>query len=127
MAHSVESRCPFLDADLVDLAFRIPRHWNRRGLKGKRLIRDTFPGYLPRTTWKKRKQGFSVPLSEWFNGELGNKLLDLAKNSSNTGLSANHIESMLVKHRAHMTDYSMGLWAIYSYLQWKLDTQLTPA
>lgn len=127
MAHSVESRCPFLDADLVDLAFRLPRHWNRRGLKGKRLIRDTFPDYLPQATWKKRKQGFSVPLSEWFNGELGNRLLLLVRDNKDIGLSASQIESMLAKHRARITDYSMSLWAIYSHLQWKLDMNLSPA
>lgn len=120
MAHSVESRCPFLDADLVDLAFRLPRHWNRRGLKGKRLIRDTFPDYLPSKTWGKRKQGFSVPLSEWFNEDLGDELLSLVKDNKNSGLSAPNIEVMLAKHRARNTDYSMSLWTIYSYLQWKL-------
>jgi len=127
MTHSVESRCPFLDAEVVDLAFRLPRHWNRRGLMGKRMIRDSFSNYLPPETWKKRKQGFSVPLSEWFCGELGNKLLRLLRDHKDNSLSSSQIEAMLKKHRTGITDYSMGLWAIYSYLQWKLNIKPEPA
>jgi len=126
MTHSVESRCPFLDAEVVDLAFRLPRHWNRRRLMGKRMIRDSFSDYLPPETWKKRKQGFSVPLSEWFCGELGNKLLCLLSDHKDHNLSSSHIETMLEQHRAGITDNSMGLWAIYSYLKWKLNMKPEP-
>ena len=78
-------------------------------------------------TWKKRKQGFSVPLSEWFCGELGNKLLCLLGDYKDHSLSSSHIETMLEQHRAGITDHSMGLWAIYSYLMWKLNMKPEPA
>lgn len=120
MMHSVESRSPFLDADVVDLAFKLPRSWNRRGLMGKRMLRESFGRLLPAQTWKKRKQGFAVPLPEWFQGTLGDQLTALNRELPDSPISATVLASLLAEHRSRQADHSMGLWNLFSYLHWKV-------
>ena len=92
MAHSLETRVPFLDNDLVDFALRVPvRHKlrdlgdvvrmneNEPGPKtnrffeatndGKILLRTALQRYLPPDYTTGSKQGFSAPDASWFKGE----------------------------------------------------------
>ena len=92
MAHSLETRVPFLDNDLVDFAMRVPvglklgslsevvrLNENEPGLKteryfqntkdGKLLLRRMMNRYIPETITTAEKQGFSAPDASWFKGE----------------------------------------------------------
>jgi asparagine synthase (glutamine-hydrolysing) len=92
MAHSLESRVPFLDNDLVDFAMKVPIRLklrnlseavrsseNRPGLKnsqhfdktkdGKLLLRKAMERYIPPEVTDRKKQGFSAPDASWFKGE----------------------------------------------------------
>jgi asparagine synthase (glutamine-hydrolysing) len=59
MAHGLESRVPFLDLDLVKLAFSIPVKLKMRGSETKSLFRKAVSGYLPEKILKKKKWGFT--------------------------------------------------------------------
>jgi asparagine synthase (glutamine-hydrolysing) len=92
MAHSLETRVPFLDNDLVDFAMKLPTRLklgkldevvkldeNEPGEKtaryfqkakdGKLLLRKAMEQYVPRETVEREKQGFSAPDASWFKGE----------------------------------------------------------
>ncbi|PZU14591.1 MAG: asparagine synthetase B, partial [Citromicrobium sp.] len=92
MAHSLESRVPFLDNDLVDFAMRCPVHLklnnlaevvrideNEQGDKpgkffgktkdGKQILRDVMRSFIPLEIADAEKQGFSAPDASWFKGE----------------------------------------------------------
>ena len=118
MAFGLESRAPFLDTDLLEIAFSLPRHWHRHGLSGKRMLRDAFADKLPSQTWKRRKQGFAVPVSYWFQNELGDTLRNLL-HSETSPINPTIVHDMLVAHRNGNKDYSFQLWAIYVYLNWR--------
>lgn len=118
MAYSLEARAPFLDTAVVELAFSLPRHWHRRGLSGKRLLRETFFDRLPATIWRRRKQGFSVPINQWFRTALGDVFRGLLKEQPSL-LDVAYVENMLEAHRAGRKDYSYQLWTIYIYLMWQ--------
>jgi len=91
MAHSLETRVPFMDNDLVEFAMRCPVYLklnnlaevvrinenepgNKQGkyfLKtndGKQILRDMMSQYIPDTVTKAVKQGFSAPDGSWFKG-----------------------------------------------------------
>lgn len=59
MAHSVESRVPFLDADLVNFSFSIPADLKVRDPNGKYLLKMAMKDILPREVLSRKKQGFA--------------------------------------------------------------------
>lgn len=70
MAHSVESRVPLLDLDLVRFAARIPdRYRFGRGMKG--LLKDALRGVLPDRVLDKKKWGFTFNPVEQYGKDLG--------------------------------------------------------
>lgn len=92
MAHSLETRVPFLDNDLVDFAMRVPVSAKLGNLKevvrlnendpgnkvanyftktkdGKLLLREAMKKYIPADIANMEKQGFSAPDASWFKGE----------------------------------------------------------
>jgi asparagine synthase (glutamine-hydrolysing) len=67
MMSSLEVRAPFLDARLIDFAFkRVPSMWKCDGHQTRRLQRRLAQRWLPRELDVDRKQGFSIPLGDWF-------------------------------------------------------------
>ena len=63
MAHSLEVRTPFLDSYLIE-------YFSGLGYKDKHkrnLFRKVVSGKLPSQIMKKKKQGFTLPLFEWFS------------------------------------------------------------
>jgi asparagine synthase (glutamine-hydrolysing) len=92
MAHSLETRVPFMDNDLVDFAMQCPINLklnkldkvvrvneNEVGKKtnqyynntndGKQILRDMMSSYIPKDIVESKKQGFSSPDASWFRGE----------------------------------------------------------
>jgi len=60
MAHTVETRQPFLDNDLVDFALTLPNEFKQ----GKQILKDAFVDLLPPQVLRGKKQGWSSP--DWF-------------------------------------------------------------
>lgn len=86
MAHSLETRVPFLDNDLVGFAMQIPMELKLKAhakkidendlagkieanKDGKYLLRKTLSKYLDKQVTENKKQGFSSPDASWFRGE----------------------------------------------------------
>lgn len=70
MAASVELRPPFLDHELVELAFRIDSRLKIRGGAGKWILRRIAARHLPQPILERPKVGFRAPLDAWFRGGL---------------------------------------------------------
>jgi len=82
MAHSLETRVPFLDNALADLAWRVPpsmkvntaglgaqaRHEHVESTGGKAVLRRAMEHYLPAEFTQQHKQGFSPPDENWYRG-----------------------------------------------------------
>jgi asparagine synthase (glutamine-hydrolysing) len=69
MAHSVESRLPFLDYRLVSLVFRSAAHWKMRGPWNKYLLREAMRQRIPESVRTRvDKMGFPVPQGKWISG-----------------------------------------------------------
>lgn len=99
MAHSLETRVPFMDNDLVEFAMRCPvdlklnnlaevvrinenepgdkqGKYFRKTNDGKQILRDMMVKYIPHSITKAAKQGFSSPDASWFKGESINFVRD---------------------------------------------------
>ncbi len=69
MAHALEIRVPFLDHELVELAFNIPEA-HRASVRPKGLLIEAFTDVLPEAVWNRSKMGFVFPWDVWLKNEL---------------------------------------------------------
>jgi asparagine synthase (glutamine-hydrolysing) len=111
MAHSLETRVPFLDNDLVEFAMRIPirlkvgdlanaerlnenesvlkkRLHHERSHNGKLILRQAMQKLLPERIACAVKQGFSGPDGSWYKGD-----------------SIDYVRRVLFDRRARIYDY----------------------
>ncbi len=81
MAHGLEGRTPFLDAQVADFAFPLPDRFKVRGRYGKWLLRKWLERACPAAEPWARKQGFTVPVDAWIEpraGEIGRRIGQVA-------------------------------------------------
>ncbi len=74
MGVSLEARVPFLDHKFVELAMSIPPTLKTRNGTLKYILKKAVRGIIPDTLIDRPKQGFGVPIYEWFFGRLGDKI-----------------------------------------------------
>lgn len=65
MAHSIELRAPFLDADLIELVVGTPPAYRLDAQRNKPLLLDAVGDALPRAVWDRPKRGFVLPYDRW--------------------------------------------------------------
>ena len=70
MATSLETRAPFLDADVMELAFSMPEAMKIRNGERKWVLKQAMRGILPESILTRRKEGFSIPIKNWLRREL---------------------------------------------------------
>lgn len=96
MAHSVESRLPFMDYRLVEFLFSVPACYKIHNGWTKYIARMAFDNKLPNEVcWRKDKMGWPVPEEVWFSGDLNKWFNKELKNNSNflskVGISKNEL------------------------------------
>ena len=71
MGVSLEGRVPFLDHKFVELAMSIPAAVKTRNGTLKHILKKAVRGVIPDELIDRKKQGFGVPVYEWFFDKLG--------------------------------------------------------
>lgn len=121
MAHSLEARAPFLDADLVAYVLGLPADLKIRGKVTKYVLKRAVRSLLPRTVLARPKQGFRVPLPEWLRGELASwarhQLRDAAIHRRGL-FRREEIERMWGQHASGAYDHSFDLWCLLNVSAW---------
>jgi asparagine synthase (glutamine-hydrolysing) len=111
MAHSVEGRSPFLDHKLVEFAASVPAEYKRRDGEGKWLLKRAFEAEIPEAVRTKPKQGFGVPISEWFRDELrGFAREHLERLGQRDPFDRDALQGLLDEHVAGRADHGFRLW-----------------
>ena len=70
MAVSLETRAPLLDPALVELCWRLPTGFDRRGRDNKWPLKQVIARYLDPALIDRPKQGFGAPVKRWLAGPL---------------------------------------------------------
>jgi asparagine synthase (glutamine-hydrolysing) len=70
MAHSLETRVPLLDNELVDFVLDVPFEALWQGATGKVLFRESVRPWVPEAIYRKPKMGFAPPDASWYRGRL---------------------------------------------------------
>lgn len=121
MAASVESRPPFLDHHLVELAFSLPSRCKVRWGTGKWIVKEVARPYLPRAIIHRRKVGFHVPLDRWFRGGLQAYARDLllAPNAFVTGVfDKTAVKALLESHAKGRRNEAIRIWTLLGLEVW---------
>ena len=120
MAVGLEARVPFLDVELVEFAFRLPRHLKMRRGRGKVVLRRAMQRRLPGAVLRRRKSGFNSPVSDWLRGPLRPLMEDLLQSPSGL-VDASHprIRALWGAHVEGRADGGFALWALLTLLLWE--------
>ena len=119
MAHSLESRVPFLDKEVFNVSRTIPTPLKANDEQTKITLREAAERAIPKDWAQKEKLGFPVPvvnwlrqdryydeIKEWFTG-------DIAARFFNT----DELVKLLDEHRGG-ADRSRKIWIVYMFLMW---------
>jgi asparagine synthase (glutamine-hydrolysing) len=121
MAHGLEVRVPFLDRELVEFMARIPFEYKIRGLTSKYILKKAFSRYLPKKILKQRKQGFTIPISAWLRGGLGNlanRILLSDSLEKRDLFGKDVLRWMLKEHRKGTQEFGHRIWSIVVFETW---------
>jgi asparagine synthase (glutamine-hydrolysing) len=132
MAHSLESRVPFLDNDLVDYTTGITTGYLVNGswceaarrdvnVSGKYIFRKAMQNLLPPEIIQNRKQGFSAPDQSWYMQQLVEYIrsIVLSDRSLDRGyLQRAYLERVLEDHVAGRANNRLLIWSLLSFEWW---------
>lgn len=121
MSVSLESRAPFMDHNVVELAWSLPMHMKLRDGVGKWILRRLVERYVPRGLMDRPKMGFAIPLDEWLRGPLrewAESLLDGRRLERDGYLVAEPIRVTWRRHLRREGSYGHQLWPILMFQAW---------
>ncbi|MFY9482113.1 MAG: asparagine synthase (glutamine-hydrolyzing) [Tissierellaceae bacterium] len=119
MAHSVDIRLPFLDADVANIAFQLDVHDKTGNGTTKYALREAFKDIIPQGVLNRKKLGFPVPVRHWLKDELYSWARELFLESKSTGLiNTDYAIELLDLHRKGQGDYGRKLWTILIFIIW---------
>jgi asparagine synthase (glutamine-hydrolysing) len=121
MAHSLETRAPFLDHRVVELAFSLPQEMKIRAGEGKWVLKQLLRRYLPDELIDRPKMGFAVPIAEWLRGPLRDWAEDLLRRDALE--ATGHLDADLIRQRwdQHLNgrfDWQYELWNVLMFQSW---------
>ena len=77
MATSLETRAPFLDVDVMELAFSMPGDLKIRGSERKYVLKRAVEDLVPASVLNRPKEGFSIPMKNWLRRDLAGLMREL--------------------------------------------------
>ena len=139
MAHSLETRVPFLDPVVAEFALALPDDQKVSLLSTKRLVRRALRSILPEEVVSGKKHGFSIPLAAWLKGPLQPLVRDVlspdevrAQGFFEPGV----VRAMVDDHISGRVDRSRPIWNLLTFALWyeaygraipKAETEAAPS
>jgi asparagine synthase (glutamine-hydrolysing) len=117
MAYSLESRSPWLDYRLAELACSMPPGMKLHGRTGKYAFRKAVEPYVPASLLRRTKMGFSVPLASWFRGSL-KELFESSVLGSEGLFSRAEARRIWQEHQSGVCNHDRKLWNLLMLALW---------
>jgi len=124
MFHSLETRVPFLDKDVIEYAYSIPEKFKIKGSNSKIILKDLISNYLPRELIERPKQGFGVPISKWMQTDLNKwtkEMLSKDINDTHGFFNQQVVEKFLSEHLEGKKNHEHKLWSLIQFNSWYVE------
>ena len=121
MAHSLETRIPYLDLNVIKASINLEDNSKIRGKKTKWILRDILNKYIPRHLLDRPKMGFSIPIESWLRNPLKDWAFDLVSDRNLTDIAyLNHsgVLKLWTDHQSGFKNNQHKLWNILILLSW---------
>lgn len=143
MAHSLETRVPFLDNDLVSFVLKIPNEYKLQPINGiipieenvigaktkffahsnsgKYIFRRAMRGIVPDEILDRKKQGFSPPDQSWYRGPTMGYIRDVLLNEKTLSrgfFKPEAIQQIVNEHTEGKVNHRLLIWSLLSFEWW---------
>jgi asparagine synthase (glutamine-hydrolysing) len=121
MAASLEVRVPLLDHKLIEFVTRIPGWMKLDGVQTKYLFKKAIKDLVPAEILNRPKQGFGVPIQEWINKQLRERIYGILtepRTRQRGYVEPRYVDVLLDEHQRGRRDHSFQLWALLMLELW---------
>jgi len=121
MATSLETRAPFLDRDVMELAFSMPGEFKIRDGDRKWILKRAMSGIVPERILTRKKEGFSIPMKNWLRRELQplmRSLLSPARVAARGLFDPAEITRLIDDHVAGRENHAHTLFPLMVFERW---------
>jgi asparagine synthase (glutamine-hydrolysing) len=121
MAVSLEARVPLLDHKLIEFVTRIPASMKLAGFETKHLFKQAIADLVPAEIINRPKQGFGVPIQQWINQQLRQRIRDTLNDPRTLQrgyVTREYVELLLDEHERGRRDHAMALWSLLMLELW---------
>ena len=121
MANSLETRVPFLDHRVLEVAWRMPDSMKIRGSETKWALRQVLYKRVPKHLIERPKTGFAIPVGEWLRGPLrewAESLLSEKKLDAEGYFHSQPIRVIWDQHLSGQYDWTDRIWSILMFQSW---------
>jgi len=121
MAHSIESRVPILDNEVIDFAATLPASLKIKNGRRKHILKEALRPMLPEGILDRRKQGFGVPLGVWFRGgltDLFSDVLGSTRTRQRGYFEPAFVDRLVREHLSGARDHTLRLWQLVVLELW---------
>jgi len=121
MAVSLEARVPLLDHKLIEFVMRIPVSMKMWGSETKYIFKKAVADLVPAEILTRPKQGFGMPLHQWINDQLRERIRDTLhgfRARQRDYVNPDYLNVLLEEHERGRRDHSHALWALFMLELW---------
>lgn len=133
MQNSLETRTPFIDKEVLDIALSLPEDYlylvdyEKSTYRGKTILKDILGNTFPNDFIDRKKMGFSMPLDKWLfgHGDLRDYILSEFADSNNMlyeFLDKKEVHEVVDGKKQSNVGRSGQLWLLIMLSEWLKNT-----